>query len=138
MSQTIDYEALLHDASIEVVKKILRIVAIDGFQKQQHLYITFSTEHPSVKLADFLKKGSELTIVLQYEFWDLKVDDYGFSVSLAFEQSNETIYIPYSALINVSDPSENFSLNFIPNLKDVKSNKINNNIISLADFRKNV
>ena len=142
MSQVINYESLLRDASIEVVKKVLKIIATDGFSNnQQHLYITFSTNHHGVKLADFLKEEDELTIVLQYEFWDLKIDEYGFSVSLAFERSNETIYIPYSALINVSDPSEDFSLSFVPNFKDVKEQVINNQenkIISFADICKNV
>ena len=80
MKQKINYSALLQNASISVVKKILEQVSDNGFDKEQHLYITFSLKHPSVKISDALKSefGDEITIVLQYEFWDLKVDDYGF------------------------------------------------------------
>ena len=137
----IDYEALLRDASITVIKQVLMQVAKNGFYKKQHLYITFSLKHPGVKISNGLRNefGDDLTIVLQYEFWDLVVDDYGFSVSLAFENSNETLYIPYSSLITVSDPSEDFCLNFIPDLSDMERNKAlsneNNNIISLDAFR---
>jgi hypothetical protein len=84
----------------------------------------------------------EMTIVLQYEFWDLIVDDRGFSVNLAFDNSNEHVYVPFSSLITVSDPSEDFSLNFIPDLNDTKSQTpvqeqvTNSKVISLDAFRK--
>ena len=84
-----------------------------------------------------------MTIVLQYEFWDLVVDDYGFSVSLAFEHSDETIYVPFAAMISVSDPSEDFSLEFTPNFSELKpkveksqSSKSDSKVISLDMFRK--
>ena len=87
--------------------------------------------------------GDEITIVLQYEFWDLLVDDYGFSVNLAFDSANEHIYVPFASLINVNDPSEEFNLNFIPNFSDIITKHVeqevipeNNNIISLDAFRK--
>ena len=83
----------------------------------------------------------ELTIVLQYEFWDLYVDDYGFSVNLAFDSADEHIYVPFASLITVNDPSEDFTLNFIPNFADIKLEKVEseevkqNKIISLDAFR---
>ena len=135
----------MQNASISVVKKILEQVSDNGFDKEQHLYITFSLKHPSVKISDALKSefGDEITIVLQYEFWDLKVDDYGFSVTLAFDKADECIYVPFSSLINVNDPSENFNLDFMPDLGDVKvqpqikEEANNSKIISLDAFRKN-
>ncbi|MDR2458497.1 MAG: ClpXP protease specificity-enhancing factor SspB [Holosporales bacterium] len=120
MGQKIDYAQLLREASISVVRKILELAAADGFSKKQHLYITFTLAHRNVAVPDILKEdvGDEMTIVLQYEFWDLKVDEFGFTVGLAFEHSDETLYVPFAALISVSDPSEGFSLEFVPDLAD--------------------
>ncbi len=145
MNQKINYEDLLRNASISVVKQVLEQVAKSGFNNKQHLYITFSLKHPDVQISNALKEefGDEMTIILQYEFWDLSVDDHGFSVNLAFDSSDEHIYIPFSSLINVNDPSEDFALNFIPNFDDIKvkenmQEKINEGkIISLDIFRKN-
>lgn len=145
MNRKLNYENLLRDASISVVKKILDQVSRNGFDSKQHLYITFSLKHPGVQVSDVLKEefDDEITIVLQYEFWDLVVDDYGFSVSLAFDKANEHIYVPFAALINVNDPSEEFNLNFIPDFSDIKTKpevpkveQENNNVISLDAFRK--
>lgn len=139
----IDYETLLRNASISVFKQILEHVQKFGFYKKQHLYITFSLKHCGIKINSEITKDydDEMTIVLQYEFWDLKIDDYGFSVSLAFDKSDETIYIPYTALITVSDPSEDFNLNFLPDLSDAPKLKDaivdNSNIILLDEFRHN-
>ncbi|MDR0942199.1 MAG: ClpXP protease specificity-enhancing factor SspB [Holosporales bacterium] len=123
MAKRIDYETLLRKASLSVVKDILKQVATDGLFRKQHLYITFAMNHPNVKASELLRGEfeDEMTIVLQYEFWDLTVDDFGFSVSLAFEHSDEALYIPFSSIISVSDPSENFSLNFTPDFTDKKS-----------------
>ena len=131
----IDYEELLREASIDVVRRILSKVAKDGFSGKQHLYITFATKHPRVKISKDLKEDDDLTIVLQYEFWDLKIDNSGFSVGLAFDKGDEEIYVPFSALINVSDPSADFDLNFVPDFKDCPKQPIQN-VISLADFKK--
>lgn len=142
MSQAINYESLLRDASLDVVRIILNLIARNGLYKKQHLYITFASKYPGIKMIDEFKDEDEMTIVLQHEFWDLKIDDYGFSVSLAFDNSDETIYIPFSSLICVNVPSEDFSLNFVPIVSDIKNDIIENNkqytnkIISLADFRK--
>lgn len=145
MNRKINYNDLLRDASISVVKKILDHVSKNGFDGEQHLYITFSLKHPDVKISEALKEEfeNEITIVLQYEFWDLVVDDHGFSVNLAFDRSNEYIYVPFASLINVNDPSEEFDLNFVPNFSDVivkpekqEVTQENNNIISLDVFRR--
>ncbi len=143
MSQKINYENLLREASINVVKQILELVSKNGFNNKQHLYITFSVKHPDVQISDILKEefDEEMTIVLQYEFWDLKVDDSGFSVNLAFENANEHIYVPFASLININDPSEDFDLNFIPDFEVVKSKQEtkeptnDSKVISLDSFR---
>ncbi len=145
MAKKLDYGFLLRKASISVVKEIIEQIANEGLYKKQHIYITFALNHPDVKISKLLRKDydDEMTIVLQYEFWDLVVDDYGFSVSLAFEHSDETIYVPFAAMISVSDPSEDFTLEFTPNFSDLKpkmevppASKSDGKVISLDIFRK--
>lgn len=145
VEKKLDYGFLLRKASISVVKEIIEQIANEGLYKKQHIYITFALNHPDVKISKLLREeyDDEMTIVLQYEFWDLVVDDYGFSVSLAFEHSDETIYVPFAAMISVSDPSEDFSLEFTPNFSELKpkveksqSSKSDSKVISLDMFRK--
>jgi hypothetical protein len=122
MVKKIDYKILERKATFSVIKDILCQIARDGLYRDQHLYVTFSLRHPDVVISDTLRHDfdDEITIVLQYEFWNLKVDDYGFSVSLAFQHSDETIYVPFSSLISVSDPSEDFCVELPPDFDDVK------------------
>jgi hypothetical protein len=143
MAKKIDYSELLKRASISVLKDVLRHVAINGLYKNQHLYVTFAVSHPGVKLADVLRDDEEMTIVLQYEFWDLKVDEYGFSVCLAFDLSDETVYIPFSSILVFSDPSEDFCLEFSPDFSDSppkhsdKPKKTGDNVVSIESIRNN-
>ncbi len=145
-AKKINYISMMNSALLDVVKKIVSMVSTNGFYKKQHLYITFATKHPGVHISAFLKEefDEDMTIILEHEFWDLIVDSYGFSVSLEFEHASETVYVPFSSITTFLDPSEDFSLEFLPNFADINetqkqnSNKINtsNNIISLDMFRK--
>jgi hypothetical protein len=136
-----NYEQMVNDALLSVVRNILGIVAKDGLYKKQHLYIIFATQHPGVDISEFLAEefDEEMTIVLQYEFWDLKIDNYGFSVTLAFEHDDETLYIPFSSITSLSDPSEDFSIELRPNFADVKESAdkgAKSNVVTLDIFRK--
>lgn len=143
MAKKLEYNLLIRKASINIVKEILGQISHEGLYKKQHIYITFSLNHPGVKISKLLKDDfdDEMTIVLQYEFWDLVVDDYGFSVSLAFEHSDETLYIPFSSLISVSDPSEDFCLDLEPDFTDLplqispQTKVEENNVISFSAFK---
>lgn len=143
----INYTKLINQALLSVVKEIISVISKEGLYKKQHLYITFATKHPGVQLSDILREDFEedMTIILEHEFWDLTVDNYGFSVSLEFEHGSETLYIPFSSIITVLDPSEDFSLDFLPNFGDINKNSEQNtvknqmstsNVISLDMFRK--
>jgi uncharacterized protein len=52
----------------------------------------------------------EMTIVLQNQYWDLKVTDTGFEVGLSFDGHPETLAIPFSAMKGFFDPSVQFGL----------------------------
>ena len=51
-----------------------------------------------------------MTIVLQNQFWDLKVNEIGFEVGLSFDDKPETLVIPFTAIKGFFDPSVQFGL----------------------------
>jgi len=145
----IDYESLVEEALLGVVKEALKIAAEKGLDDPQHFYITLASQHPDLKIPEYLKEDypEELTIVLQYEFWDLKMGKDYFSVTLSFDEITETITVPFTAIIEFHDPSEMFTLKFNPKFPRQKKllpadseeeggSKEGNNIISLDRFRK--
>lgn len=53
-----------------------------------------------------------MTIVVQHQFWDLKVTETGFEIGLSFSDTPEKLVIPYNAIRGFYDPSVNFELEF--------------------------
>lgn len=112
--QTIDYPKLVEHALRHVVHDTLVLVAEHGLPGRHNIYITFLTDHPGVGLAEELKARypTEMTIVLQHEFWGLEVGDDGFGVTLSFNNVSQHIQIPYEAITVFADPSVEFGLQF--------------------------
>jgi uncharacterized protein len=92
----------------------LNKVVQGGLPGDHHFYITFLTKHPGVEIPDYLHKQypEEMTIVLQYQFFGLTVDDKGFSVMLSFNNVRERLAVPFAAITTFADPSVNFALQF--------------------------
>ena len=84
----IGYEALTDAALRGVVREALRRVEKQGLVGSHHFYLTFKTHFPGVDIPDFLKEQypDEMTIVLQHQFWGLKVEDDHFEVTLTFRK----------------------------------------------------
>src|ERR1019366_10629552 len=82
------YEAWTEDALRRVVAPPVAHAGAHGLPGQHHFYITFRTDHPGVVIPPRLRAQypQEMTIVLQHQFWDLKVDEAAglFSVGLTF------------------------------------------------------
>jgi hypothetical protein len=114
INQQIDYASLVEKALLQVVRDVLEMVAEHGLPGRHHLYITFRTDHPGVVMDDTLhaRYPSEMTIVLQHEFWDLEVWDDRFTVTLSFNSVGERLEIPLSAVTVFADPSVEFGLQF--------------------------
>lgn len=112
--EIIDYSVLVDDAMHLIVKKSLEIFSVNYVNTDHHFFISFVTKYPGVVLSDKLKVKFpyEMTIVLQYQFEDLKVKDDHFSVSLSFDGKKENIVIPFAALTAFADPSVKFGLQF--------------------------
>lgn len=108
------YDILTREALRGVVRKVLSEVAKTGLPGEHHFFISFSTQAPGVRIAPRLvdRYPSEMTIVLQNQFWDLKVTDTGFEVGLSFDDKAEILIIPFSAILGFFDPSVEFGLKF--------------------------
>jgi hypothetical protein len=111
---SIQYGQLVEQALRGVVRDVLLRVAREGIPAPHHFYITFRTDHPGVGLAASLRERypSEMTIVLQHQFWDLQVDDTSLAVTLSFNNQPQRIVIPFTALKVFADPGVEFGLQF--------------------------
>jgi hypothetical protein len=113
-AQSIDYGRLVEHALRQVVRAALDVVAKQGLPGRHHLYITFRTDHPGVTLAEDLRARypTEMTIVLQHEFWGLEVGADRFAVGLSFGGAPHRLEIPLEAVTVFADPSVEFGLQF--------------------------
>ncbi len=110
----IPYDEIVQEALRAVVGRVLGEIATEGLPGAHHFYITFKTQAPGVSIPKVLTQRfpDEMTIVLQNKYWDLKVDDRGFEVSLTFNQIPSHLTIPFSAVTAFVDPAVNFALHF--------------------------
>lgn len=110
----LNYGNMVEAALRSVVRDALSHVERQGLPGSHHFYISFFTQHPDTAMADYLRQRfpHEMTIVIQHQFWDLKVEQDGFAVTLSFNQAPETLYIPFSSLTSFADPSAQFRLEF--------------------------
>ena len=116
------YQEFLQESMLEFVKKILSRICADHSKVNQVVYISYRTDHPLVQLSYKVKERypKEITIVMQYQFEDLTVDEKGFSVVLSFDGVKEMIYVPFDALTNFSDPHNGYTLEFKPKIYKTK------------------
>ena len=112
--QSLDYGRLVERALRSVVRDALEAVARRGLPGRHHLYITFRTDHPAVVIDEGLRARypSEMTIVLQHEFWGLEVRPDRFAVGLSFNQVPHRLEVPFEAVTVFADPSVEFGLQF--------------------------
>jgi uncharacterized protein len=110
----IGYQALADAALRGVVREALRRVEKQGLVGAHHFRITFKTEFPGVEIPDFLREQypDEMMIILQHQFWGLKVKDNHFEVTLSFKKVPATLTIPFAALTQFADPGVAFGLQF--------------------------
>lgn len=112
----IPYDEIVQEALRAVVGRVLGQVRDGGgvLPGDHHFYITFKTGAPGVSIPAHLRERfpDEMTIVLQNKFWDLTVDEAGFSVGLSFNQMPAKLDVPFSAITAFVDPAVDFGLQF--------------------------
>ena len=113
----IDYDFLVDNALRGVVKIVLQSLERKENIGEHHFFITFLTQSESVNIPKhFLNNHpNTMTIVLQHQFWDLKVNEDSFSVKLSFNGKKEKLLIGYEAITQFTDPSTDFALQFSSN-----------------------
>jgi uncharacterized protein len=110
------YDLRAQKALRGVVREVLGEVAENGLPGEHHFYVTINTSAPGVEISEHLRERhpSEITIVLQHQFWNLKAGKTAFEVSLSFNDTPEHLIIPYAAIKGFFDPSVQFGLQFEP------------------------
>ena len=145
----IDYQKILNQNMISVLKDILKRISKEGLSNNNHLYVTFITNHKKVEIPEWLKKKypQEMTIVIQYEFYDLEVFKDYFSIVLSFNNLKTKLKIGFDSVNSFSDPSANFGLQLKTLInknrekednKNKNNNKLENknNVINFSKYKK--
>lgn len=114
MADHIRYDLLTQQALRGVVRSVLTDAAKKGLTGDHHFYISFDTHGDGVRLSERLRAQypQEMTIILQHQFWDLKVTDDAFEVGLSFGGVPEKLSVPFEAINGFFDPSVQFGLQF--------------------------
>ncbi len=113
----IQYEELAQEALRGVIRTIMVEIEKTGeLPGEHHFFIAFDTRAEGVDLSSRLKAQYEddMTIVLQHQFWDLKVEEEYFEVKLSFNNVLERLVIPYKSIKVFFDPSVPYGLQFGP------------------------
>ena len=141
----INYQNILNKNMLGVFKDVLKNIRDNGLSDNNHLYITFLTNHKEVILPEWIIKNypKEMTIVIQYEYYDIVINKNNFSITLSFNNIKTKIIIGYNAIVSFADPSANFGL-ILKNKNNNESinknlNKISkkNNVIKFSKYKKN-
>ena len=142
----IEYQKILDKNVLNVLKDILKIINKYGLSNNNHLYITFLTNHKNNEIPNWLKKKypEEMTIVIQYEYYNLEINNDNFSILLSFNDFKTKLVIDYNSIVSFADPSANFGLILQKNKIQKKVNKKleksepkKNNIINFSNYKKN-
>ena len=138
----LDYDLFLQNSKRYMIREILKQVADEGLSSENHFLISFRTNREDVLIPDFVraKYPEEITIILQHQFENLIVNDTFFEVDLAFGGVHSTLRIPYTAITQFGDPSQNFGFLLTPQNppKKQKNKDINESpvVIDLEKYRK--
>ena len=110
----IDYESLMEDALRNVLRGALRIVETQGLPGESHFFITFASDREDVMIPPKLRAQfpEQMTIVIQHQFRDLITHDQHFEITLTFDGVEHNISVPFDAVIEFSDPTAGFGLQF--------------------------
>ena len=142
----IQYQKILDKNILNVLKDILKIISKYGLSNNNHLYITFLTNHKNNEIPNWLKQKypEEMTIVIQYEYYNLEINNDNFSILLSFNDFKTNLVIDYNSIVSFADPSANFGLILQKNKIQKKVNKKleeseskKNNIINFSNYKKN-
>ena len=148
----IEYQKILNKNLLNVFVEILKEVEEKGLDGNNQLYITFATNNSKTSVPDWLlqKYPSEMTIVIQHEYYHLSVNKKSFNIGLSFNNKKTDLTISFDSIISFADPSSNFGLNYqfnkstkeinkkmiVKRKKSIKK-KNSSNVINFSNYKKN-
>ena len=108
-----DYQKILNKNLLNVFIDILKKIEKNGLDGNNHLYISFKTNNPKNIVPNWLlqKYPNEMTIVIQHEYYHLKVNKNDFKIGLSFNNKKSDLKISFDCITSFADPSVNFGLN---------------------------
>ena len=116
------YDEWTEEALRHVVARALGYAGKNGLPGEHHFYVTFRTDHPGTAIPQRLREKypEEMTIVLQHQFHNLRVDEAAgdFSVGLSFGGIPTTLTVPLAAVTGFADPHVRFGLRFRAEMPD--------------------
>ena len=127
----LDYPKLIKSNLLNVIKYALKKTSEYGLSDEHHFYITFKTNFEKNIIPEYLKNDypDTMMIVIENEYWNLKVFEGYFSIDLKFKGKIETLCIYFSSIKTFVDPSVSFTLNLdieeSGNLKKKEAKKTN-------------
>ena len=109
----LDYPNLIKSNLLNVIKYALKKTSEYGLSDEHHFYITFKTNFEKNVIPEYLKNDypDTMMIVIENEYWNLKIYEDYFSIDLKFKGKIETLCIYFSSLKTFVDPSVSFTLN---------------------------
>ena len=148
----IEYQKILNKNLLNVFIEILKEVEKKGLDGKNQLYITFATNNSKTSVPDWLlqKYPTEMTIVVQNEYYHLSLNKNYFNIGLSFNNIKTDLKISFKSIISFVDPSANFGLNYkfnkSPNignnkktkkiLKKIIKSKNSSNVINFSKYKK--
>jgi len=145
-----NYTKILRNNMLNVFREVLLNISKNGLQEDHHLYITFDTNNAKVEIPKWLKEKhpQEMTIVIQYEYWNFIIKKNLFKIGLSFNDIKTNLTIPYDSVISFADPYAKFGLNLakeekgkekieLKTNKKIKTIKKKNNILEFKKISKN-
>ena len=134
----IDYSKILQDNMLNVLRDVLKNIEKNGLGESHHLYITFKTNNKNVIMPNWLKDKfpNEMTIVIQYEYWNFKLFKNYFKITLSFNNIKSNLEIPFKSVISFADPYANFGLKLFDESDVFVTNSIftNNNSMGIGIY----
>lgn len=122
----IGYDEIIENSMRTVIYETLKKVENGGLPGSHYFIISFLTNFPDVKIPKSLKNKyhDEMTIVVQFQFKDLKAQHEHFEISLSFSGKYEKLYVPYKSVTSFADPSMNFGLKFSVSFDEIEPAEI--------------
>jgi hypothetical protein len=105
----LDYIEITRFYLIEVMKKLLMLIAQNKPQENGGFFIEFKSNYPGVTMP-FNKNQELVTISLKEKFFNLTLEENEMSVILSFKNQLQKVVIPYKAITNFFDPHCNFKI----------------------------